>query len=330
MTYDQHIEEACNMVGEFQEKIIGVKPLHGGPSRCVNFDWCYGVVSHIGEELEELADAQNCGEKLDALADISYLALGLFWYLKGAIGPGSFAQVMANESYVDLRDTKEVMDNLHHKIVIWAGEEQPQYSHSNIRDVAMAALAIVRTCYRVCHEMEKPFWPVLMLVHDANMKKHGTNSPEGKRCVKPEGWVAPDFSFFDSLSVEDMQEFARRVVLHKAGGIGAAKNDRVDNKPNYSAIPPRAQMELARIFGYGAKKYAFQNYMKGLTASRYVDAAMRHLNSFLQGEDIDTDSGQHHLMLASANCFMLYENLQMHGQKVDDRFVLPNKDKTNE
>lgn len=96
----------------------------------------------------------------------------------------------------------------------------------------------------------------------------------------------------------------------------ALKND--GGKPRYSLIPQLAMLEVIKGFEHGAKKYGQFNYSNGLNHLRYADAAWRHLNQYLRGEDIDEESGVFHLALISCNAMMALENtLQQKG--TDDR-----------
>lgn len=64
--------------------------------------------------------------------------------------------------------------------------------------------------------------------------------------------------------------------------------------------PVKAQAELARVYGYGAKKYAPYNYLNGYNYSLSIDAAMRHFYAFLDEDEDDIDeSGLHHLAHAA-------------------------------
>ncbi len=62
-------------------------------------------------------------------------------------------------------------------------------------------------------------------------------------------------------------------------------------------IPPEFLFATARGMTYGAEKYAAGNWATGdgFDWSRLYGALQRHLNSFWSGEDIDEESGNHHL-----------------------------------
>lgn len=97
--------------------------------------------------------------------------------------------------------------------------------------------------------------------------------------------------------------------------LTAIKDD--NGKERYSDMPLDVLKEVSKAFTYGGNKYGKYNYSKGMEWSRYYDAAMRHLNSFMTGEDID-ESGNHHLSHAIASLMMLQHSV-INAVGVDDR-----------
>ena len=90
-------------------------------------------------------------------------------------------------------------------------------------------------------------------------------------------------------------------------------------KAPLSTLPTGPAYEVALAMLEGARKYGRHNYrVMGVRASVYYDAAMRHLTTFWEGEDIDPDSGIHHLMKAAACLFVLRDSMFMENW-VDDR-----------
>ena len=92
------------------------------------------------------------------------------------------------------------------------------------------------------------------------------------------------------------------------------KNDLGKNR--LDLIPPEAIEVIGRAFTHGAIKYGAHNYRKGVDYSRLYSAALRHLNAFWGGEDIDADSGLPHLALAGSEICMLIAM----GAECDDRY----------
>lgn len=90
-------------------------------------------------------------------------------------------------------------------------------------------------------------------------------------------------------------------------------------KAPMSTVPSRVMLEVGLAMLEGARKYGRHNYrIAGVCASVYYDAAMGHIMSWWEGEDIDTDSGLHHLIKAMASIAVLRDGQHMENW-IDDR-----------
>lgn len=78
-------------------------------------------------------------------------------------------------------------------------------------------------------------------------------------------------------------------------GVGYKQSMDDFTKPPMSLVPPELVMEVARVLGYGARKYARGQWMRGMIFSSPVDALERHLAAWKRGEDVDPESGLPHL-----------------------------------
>ncbi len=97
-------------------------------------------------------------------------------------------------------------------------------------------------------------------------------------------------SFIPLTSIEDAQPEGRKLD----GG-----------KVIMGAIPPDAELAVARVLTFGAEKYARDNWRKVTEMDvRYMDAALRHLNAHRRGEQVDSESGESHL--AHAACCIMF------------------------
>lgn len=84
-------------------------------------------------------------------------------------------------------------------------------------------------------------------------------------------------------------------------------------------IPSGPLFEVGLAFMEGARKYGAWNWRQdGVRVSVYIDALDRHIKAYKEGEDIDPDSGIHHLMKAAACLFVLRDSMLM-GNCTDDR-----------
>ena len=127
------------------------------------------------------------------------------------------------------------------------------------------------------------------------------NHPEFEE-TNPENSSAPWFIGIDSWQVA-RPDFVPFVSVEDAHPIAGQKFD--TGKPIIGAIPAHAELAVARVMTFGAQKYARDNWRNiDDIPTRYMDAALRHLNAVRRGETVDPESGEHHL--AHAACCILF------------------------
>ena len=107
----------------------------------------------------------------------------------------------------------------------------------------------------------------------------------------------------------------------------------ISKKPSIGLVPLKAIWEIAKVMSFGAQKYDRFNWKEGIRYSRLSDAALRHLIQFIEGEDIDSESGLPHLAHCGCCITMLLE-MTMDRQDLDDRYkgnkTLPWDEDSNE
>lgn len=91
-------------------------------------------------------------------------------------------------------------------------------------------------------------------------------------------------------------------------------------KAGISCLPVRVLWHVGLAMLEGSVKYGKFNYRAvGVRASVYFDAAVgRHLFSWWEGQDIDPDSGMHHIDKAIAGLMVLRDSM-LQGNWTDDR-----------
>ena len=76
-------------------------------------------------------------------------------------------------------------------------------------------------------------------------------------------------------------------------------------KPRYSLLPSGTVNQVIQVLEYGAVKYEIDNWQRVPSArTRYYDAAMRHIDDWWNGSEIDEESSLPHL--AHAICCLLF------------------------
>lgn len=87
----------------------------------------------------------------------------------------------------------------------------------------------------------------------------------------------------------------------------------------FTTVPLTVVAEVGAAMLEGARKYGRHNYrVAGVRSSVYIDAAMGHLMQYWEGEDIDADSGLHHVVKAMASLAVLRDAM-LQDMLADDR-----------
>jgi len=165
-------------------------------------------------------------------------------------------------------------------------------------------------------------------VMEANMAKElGQNGEKRggfkRDLVKPEGWTAPEAKLQLILDSNSDTQVVFDFAPSSDGNIVAGFAPKFDAaKVRVDLLPIEPMMQIANVFGFGAKKYFANSYRQGETVvwSRTYGSIMRHMMAFWLGEDKDPESGLPHLAHAGTQLFILMEHAA-HNKNKDDRFV---------
>lgn len=91
------------------------------------------------------------------------------------------------------------------------------------------------------------------------------------------------------------------------------------HKVCFSSYPAPVMAEVAVAMTEGARKYGRHNYRGSqIKASTYYDGTLRHVLAWFEGQDIDPDSGVHHVTKAIASLTVLRDAM-LSGTFIDDR-----------
>ena len=91
-----------------------------------------------------------------------------------------------------------------------------------------------------------------------------------------------------------------------------------EGKPKWSLVPQSSLIPMVRVLEFGANKYGEHNWVKGLSIRETCESLKRHLDAFMEGEDIDSDSGLSHI--GHIQCNALFLSWMMENRKdLDDR-----------
>jgi hypothetical protein len=98
--------------------------------------------------------------------------------------------------------------------------------------------------------------------------------------------------------------------------LSGTKHD--SGKPPMELLPGDALVEISKVLGFGAQKYEAFNWVGGFKWGRLAGAALRHVFSWLSGEDKDPETGLSHLAHAAC-CLIFLITHEKRGLGKDDR-----------
>lgn len=92
-----------------------------------------------------------------------------------------------------------------------------------------------------------------------------------------------------------------------------------EGKPPLDLLEHAADIEIARVLATGAAKYGRKNFHTSpIKANVYGGAIRRHVGAWLDGEDLDPESGLSHIAHIGACVHVLFAAMSA-GQFVNDR-----------
>jgi hypothetical protein len=114
-------------------------------------------------------------------------------------------------------------------------------------------------------------------------------------------------------------------VLDAHGGPVVAESEpsnrgaRKDQGVRFDLLPAVPIWMLAELYTAGARKYDDHNWRQGREVSSWLAALQRHLWRFQMGEDIDPETGCHHLTSVMFHCCAILEQ-SVTRPDLDDRY----------
>ena len=91
------------------------------------------------------------------------------------------------------------------------------------------------------------------------------------------------------------------------------------DKPMVDLLDVEWLLGTAQVLTFGAKKYDKHNWRKGISYTRLLAAALRHLFAIMRGADVDEESGLKHVHHLSC-CIMFLSYMMDHRPDLDDRW----------
>lgn len=108
-------------------------------------------------------------------------------------------------------------------------------------------------------------------------------------------------------------------ALTKVNGISKDQSAKADKgKLELSLVNPELVKAVAEVRMYGTEKYGDSENWRKVEPKRYVDALYRHLLAYIEGNEVDEESGLSHLAHMACNISFLLnkEYLKEHESEV--------------
>lgn len=108
------------------------------------------------------------------------------------------------------------------------------------------------------------------------------------------------------------------------------KGDRFNTgKPKWGLVSFAALKPMVDVLEFGANKYSSWNWTKGLSYTEVCESMLRHIHSFMSGEDNDKESKLSHTAHILCNAMFL-SYMFLFKTNMDDRHNDPNLKENNE
>jgi len=147
-----------------------------------------------------------------------------------------------------------------------------------------------------------------------NVEAPTMDMPPPSTLQLPAGTVLPVASPEEGAAVQDFHG------VIDGGGVKDSMFTNYETKPPLGLVPKALLWGVGRALGYGAKKYAANNWRRGMAWNEPASALLRHFMAWLEGEDIDPESGLHHLDSVGANlAFLMHMIADERYKHLDDR-----------
>ena len=159
--------------------------------------------------------------------------------------------------------------------------------------------------FETIEEVERIYKTIIELVNGLNGEIGGVVNEHGLAlCIDSSGEVAVPVVFHDWSSpiTEDKDQ--------------SAKADK--GKLELSLVNPELVKAVAEVRMYGTEKYGDSENWRKVEPKRYIDALYRHLLAYIEGNEVDEESGLSHLAHMACNISFLLdkEYLKEHESEV--------------
>jgi hypothetical protein len=95
-----------------------------------------------------------------------------------------------------------------------------------------------------------------------------------------------------------------------------------EGKLKWSLVDFKSLEPMVRVLEFGANKYEIDNWKKGLKVTEVCESLLRHIHSFMAGENDDSESGLPHVGHIQVNAmflsYMINDKPEMDDRRIDN------------
>ena len=102
--------------------------------------------------------------------------------------------------------------------------------------------------------------------------------------------------------VNEVDEFTKALIERDKVEQALRYNQ---GKVEWSLVDFKSLEPMVRVLEYGCKKYARNNWRKGMPATQIIESMLRHTFKLLEGEMVDPESGIDHIGHIQCNALFL-------------------------
>ena len=92
-----------------------------------------------------------------------------------------------------------------------------------------------------------------------------------------------------------------------------------EGKRQWSLVDFDSFEDMVKVLTFGMEKYDKFNWKKGLPVTEICESMLRHIFAYLQGEDVDPESGINHIGHIQCNAMFL-SYMHNYKKEFDNRF----------
>ena len=154
----------------------------------------------------------------------------------------------------------------------------------------------------------------------ANGETCGDTRWMGTYCRDPECSLSFEIYQKNTMNEKTSNETGKMAESTKSTQKAEVASKFDGGKVMLELLPWEALIEIAKVLTFGAGKYGAHNWRgTGLSYSRLLGAALRHLSAWAMGEDRDKETGLSHLAHAGCCILFLLSYTLLSGAMADER-----------